>query len=76
MFETDLFTCIKMDLGLNNLRWLMCHKPNQTKPNLSPCIFISQYIYIYIERERERVREREIRREEGVRQRVRQRVRG
>ena len=31
----DLFICIKMDLALNNLQWLMCHKtkPNQTKRN-------------------------------------------
>ena len=30
----------KMDLALNNLQWLICHKtqPNQTKPNL----FLSQ----------------------------------
>ena len=32
LFETELFICIKMDLTLNNLEWLMCHKtrPNQT----------------------------------------------
>ena len=30
MFETELFMCIKMDLALNNLKSLICHK-NQTK---------------------------------------------
>ena len=24
-----------MDLALNNVQWLMCHKTNQTKPSLS-----------------------------------------
>ena len=33
MFEIEPFICIKMDLALNNLQWLVCHKtqPNQTK---------------------------------------------
>ena len=28
----ELFVCIKLDLALNNLQWLICHKtkPNQT----------------------------------------------
>ena len=26
MFEIELFICIKMDLALNNLQWLICHK--------------------------------------------------
>ena len=30
LFEIELFICIKMDLELNNLKWLMYHK---TKPN-------------------------------------------
>ena len=30
LFEIELFTCIKVDLALNNLQWLICHK---TKPN-------------------------------------------
>ena len=25
----ELFICIKMDLALNNLQRLICHKPNQ-----------------------------------------------
>ena len=31
----EVFIDIKMDLALNNLQWLMCHKtkPNLTKPN-------------------------------------------
>ena len=33
LFEIELFICIKMDLALNNLQWLTCHKTkaNQTK---------------------------------------------
>ena len=33
----EMFVCIKMNLALNSLRWLMCHKtkPNQTKPKLN-----------------------------------------
>ena len=27
------FIYIKMDLALNNLQWLICHKTQQTKPN-------------------------------------------
>ena len=30
MLEIELFICIKMDLALNNLQWLICYK---TKPN-------------------------------------------
>ena len=26
MFKIELFICIKMDLALNNLQWLICHK--------------------------------------------------
>ena len=34
MFKIELFICIKIDLVLNNLQWLICHKkPNQIKPN-------------------------------------------
>ena len=29
--EVELFICMKMDLALNNLQWLMCPK---IKPNL------------------------------------------
>ena len=32
LFEIELFTCIKMDLALNILQWLICHK---TKPIIS-----------------------------------------
>ena len=47
LFEIELFICIKMDLVLNNLQWLICHKikPNQTKYTY---IYIHIYIYIYI----------------------------
>ena len=30
LFEIELIICIKMDLALNNLRRLVCHKSNQT----------------------------------------------
>ena len=26
LFEIELFICLKMDLVLNNLQWLICHK--------------------------------------------------
>ena len=30
LFEIEMFICIKMDLVLNNLQWLICRKQNQT----------------------------------------------
>ena len=36
MFELKLFICIKMDLALNNLKWLICHK---TKPKLLRIVY-------------------------------------
>ena len=30
MFEIELFICMKMDLALNKLSMLICHKPKQT----------------------------------------------
>ena len=27
--EVELFACIKMDLALNNLQWLICRKTKQ-----------------------------------------------
>ena len=39
LFEKDLFMCIRMDLTLNNLQWLICHK---TKPNqIKLCLFFA-----------------------------------
>ena len=32
MLEIELFICIKLDLALNNLQWLICH---ETRPNKS-----------------------------------------
>ena len=29
--KIELFICIKMDLVLNNLQWLICHKTNPNK---------------------------------------------
>ena len=51
----ELFIFIKMDLALNNLQWLICHKtkPNQTKPKLQGCktgavldIWVLKLLYI------------------------------
>ena len=61
-----------MDLGLNNLKWLICYKTKQDKTCFPKkkiqhtfhatfhifCSSIFQHIYIYRERERERERER------------------
>ena len=33
LFEMELFICIKVDLALNNLQGLICHK-NQTNNNI------------------------------------------
>ena len=49
MFEIELFICIKMDLTLNNLQWLICYqtKSNQTHTHVCVCVCVSfQYIYI------------------------------
>ena len=40
MFKIELFICIKMDLALNNLQWLICHK---TKC----CIVTTNYTQTY-----------------------------
>ena len=32
LFEIELFICIKMDLALNNLQWLICHKTQHNQP--------------------------------------------
>ena len=32
-YSSQLCICIKMVMALNNLRWLICHKNRQTKPN-------------------------------------------
>ena len=38
LFQIELFICIIMDLALNNLQMLICHKTNQ--PTNQPTIFI------------------------------------
>ena len=43
-YEIELFTCIKMDLALNNPQWLMCHK---TKVNQRIMIFSFYLIGFY-----------------------------
>ena len=43
-----------MDLALNNLQWLICHKtkPNQTKPKpiLSYCNYLTEVIFVACQR--------------------------
>ena len=49
----------KVDLALNILQWLICHKPNQIKPNtqvnlpqifvwICVCVCVCAYAYIYV----------------------------
>ena len=48
MFEIELFICIKMDLALNNLQWLICYKTktNQTsKIRVLVCVFTFFYFH-------------------------------
>ena len=46
MFEIELFICVKIDLALNNLDGLICHK-TQTKLSLSDCsTFHSHFVYL------------------------------
>ena len=43
MFEIELIICLKMDLALNNLQWLIYHKTQTTK---QPVIVL--YIHSYL----------------------------
>ena len=36
-----------MDLALNNLQRLICHKTQQTKPNLPTICLQIKYVYLY-----------------------------
>ena len=45
---TEQIIYIKMDLALNNLQRLICHKTKQTKLYIYIYIYIYMYIYIYI----------------------------
>ena len=45
LFEIELFICIKMDLALNNLRWLICHK-TQTNKQTNIYLSISSWSYL------------------------------
>ena len=38
LFEIERLISIKMDLALNNLQWLMCHKP--IKPKLKQLLVL------------------------------------
>ncbi len=43
LFEIELTVCIKMDLTLNNLQKLICHKTQPTNQNWSNIEFRSYY---------------------------------
>ena len=43
MFEIELIICIKIDLALNNLQRLICHKTQTTKPNNHLHLFFSSF---------------------------------
>ena len=48
LFKIELIICIKMDLALNNLQWLICHKTQTTNQStsfdsLQPFFSISHY---------------------------------
>ena len=45
MFEIELFICIKMDLALNYLQMLICHKTQINKQIDKTCIY-----FIYCEK--------------------------
>ena len=44
--RTDYFH--KMDLALNNLQKLICHKTQQTKPYVSQSIYLSIYLSLFL----------------------------
>ena len=49
MFKIEQIIYIKMDLALNNLQRLICHKPQQTKPNQTIKIYGSaRYVAVVI----------------------------
>ena len=43
LFEIELIICIKMDLALNNLQRLICHK---TQTSNQPTLLLPQYVSI------------------------------
>ena len=46
MFEIDLIICIKMDLTLNNLKKLICHKIQPTNQPTNQPTYLSLYLSI------------------------------
>ena len=46
MFEIELFICIKMDLALNNLKRLICHKNQPNKQSSSYKLQILFFLFI------------------------------
>ena len=44
LFEIELFICIKMDLALNNLQRLICHKTQTNKQTINACI-LENHVY-------------------------------
>ena len=51
LFEIELFICIKMDLELNNLQRLICHKTQTNKQVLKP-VFMTKGSFIKPRRQR------------------------
>ena len=45
LFEIERFICIRMDLALNNLQWMKCHK---TKPNQKLKLLPKKYKNIHL----------------------------
>ena len=46
LFEIELFICIKMDLALNNIQRLICHKTQTNKPGEEVPVTVPSVGYI------------------------------
>ena len=55
-FSIEQIICIKMDLALNNLQRLICHKTKQTKPNQSTSLSsqTTRYCLVNVEGDRQK----------------------
>ena len=49
MFEIELTLCIKMDLALNNLQRLICHKTQTTNQFMLHMCMCGKYICMYVD---------------------------
>ena len=48
LFKIELFICIKMDLALNNLQSLLCHKIQTNQTKLSSEFFLHGRIWVFL----------------------------